>query len=38
MVGGVVSTGGLTALAAKLLHLKKRVKKISPENLRAKEK
>jgi hypothetical protein len=38
MVAGVISTGGLTALAAKLLHSKNGVKGMSPEKSKRREK
>jgi hypothetical protein len=38
MVAGVMSTGGLTALAAKLLHSNNSAERISFENPKAKEK
>jgi hypothetical protein len=38
MVAGVMSTGGLTALAAKLLHSKNSAERISSEEPKGKEK
>lgn len=38
MVSGVVSTGGLTALAAKLVHGRKKAKNNSTQETKAKEK
>jgi hypothetical protein len=37
MVAGVMSTGGLTALAAKLLHSKRSAERISSEEPKRKE-
>ncbi len=38
MVAGVMSTGGLTALAAKLLHSKNSAERLSPGEPKGKEK
>jgi hypothetical protein len=38
LVAGVMSTGGLTALAAKLLHSKKSVERLLSEEPKRKEK
>ena len=38
MVAGVMSTGGLTALAAKLLHSKNSAERISSKETKTKEK
>jgi hypothetical protein len=38
MVAGVMSTGGLTALAAKLLHSKNRAERLSSGEPKGKEK
>lgn len=38
IVAGVMSTGGLTALAAKLLHSKKSAQRLSPDEPKEKEK
>ncbi len=38
MVAGVMSTGGLTALAAKLLHSKNNAERISSKESKTKEK